>query len=253
MRQKYGLLLFCSEGGYVLVTRQDRHEGQKHRLWWRGPRHVTKCVSDYVFQVDGCQNGARETVRYICLKLYAYKSRNTAAILSHVLSAETGMPVSRLVQLSEENVQLCFVVRSKVLSNVEKKNEPLQNVYEDALQLFVKFFKHETHFQLSGTELVSNTSSNRWCVAIYGTIFDAVFVRHMIFHAEWHHSSLCYHHVRPDRECFGNAGKGQYWFNNCHTTPHLKVLWPNLTLPTFRLLEHLLIVKPRYKTIKVLS
>lgn len=138
-----GELANFREGDYVLVARDTFHEGEKLCLRWRGPRRVIKAINDYEFQVEDLRNGNLETVHGTRLKYYHDASLNTTAILSHVLSSETGMPVSRLLKLIEQDGELFVSVRWKGLSPEEDTMEPLKRVYEDVPQLLLKLLKRQ--------------------------------------------------------------------------------------------------------------
>lgn len=142
-RQKGDLPNF-REGDYVLVAREHFHEGEKLCLRWRGPRRVTSCLNDYSFQVEDLRNGELQEVHGTRLKFYTDESLDADAILSHVLASETGMPVSRLLRLIEQDNQLFVLVRWKGLENSEDTLEPLLRVYEDVPQLLVKLLRRKT-------------------------------------------------------------------------------------------------------------
>lgn len=138
-----GELANFQEGDFVLVARDDFHKGEKLCLRWRGPRRVIKCLHDYAFQVEDLRNGQLETIHGTRLKFYSDQSLDTTAILSHVLASETGMPVSRLLRLVEEDGKFFVIVRWKGLSASEDTIEPLQRVYEDVPQLLIKLLKRK--------------------------------------------------------------------------------------------------------------
>lgn len=141
-RQKGDLANF-REGDYVLVAREQFHEGEKLCLRWRGPRRVTSCMNDYSFQVEDLRNGELQVVHGTRLKFYADDSLDADAILSHVLASETGMLVSRLLRLVEQDDQLCVLVRWKGLEDTEDTLEPLQRVHEDVPQLLAKLLRRK--------------------------------------------------------------------------------------------------------------
>lgn len=126
------------EGDYVLMARDHFLGGEKLCLRWRVPRRVTKCLSDYVFQVEDLRNGATDDVHGTKQKFYADDSLDVGAILSHVVSFEAGIPVSRLLRLVEQDGKLLYMVHWKGLKTSEDTMEPLARVYEDVPQLLVK-------------------------------------------------------------------------------------------------------------------
>lgn len=138
-----GELSNFQEGDFVPVARDDFHKGEKLFVRWRGPRRATKCLYDYVFQVEDLRNCELQTIHGTRLNFYAYESLDTNAILSHVFSSEKGMPVSPLLQLVEENGSLFESVRWKELSALEDTFEPLQRVYENLPQLLIKLLRRK--------------------------------------------------------------------------------------------------------------
>lgn len=142
-REKGDLANFV-EGDYVLVAREEFHEGEKLCLRWRGPRRVTKAMNDYVFQVEYLRNDIVEEVHGTRLKFYSDSSLDEKAVLSHVLSSETGMPVSRLLRLQEDdNGRLHVVVRWKGFSSSDDTFEPIERVYEDVPKLLRKLLNRK--------------------------------------------------------------------------------------------------------------
>jgi len=126
-----GKLPNFSEGDYVLMAREEFFAGEELALRWRGPRRIVKAVNDYVYQVEDLRTGLSEEVHGSRLKFYHDPSLDTEAVLSHVLSSETGMVVARLLRLEEHEDGLYVVVRWKGLPNSEDSVEPLEKVYED--------------------------------------------------------------------------------------------------------------------------
>lgn len=138
-----GQLANFSEGDYVLVAREQFFEGEKLCLRWRGPRRVVKALNDYVFKVEDLRNGDHEDIHGTRLKFYTDSSLDEKVILSHVLSSETGMPVSRLLKLVDHNGDLHVLVRWKGLSKDDDTLEPLFRVYEDVPHLLVKLLNRK--------------------------------------------------------------------------------------------------------------
>lgn len=123
------------EGYYVLVDSEEFFEGEKLCLRWCGPRRITKELRDYVCKVEDLRNGKFDEIHGTRLKFYSAASIDEKVILSHVFSSETGMHVSRLLLLHEENGNLFVVVRWKGLSASDDTLEPPQGVYEDVPKL----------------------------------------------------------------------------------------------------------------------
>ena len=141
--QSKGKLANFEEGDFVLVAREDFHKGEKLALRWRGPRRIVKALNDYVFQVEDLRNGTIQDIHGSRLKYYKDSSLNENAIMSHVLSSETGMPINRLVRFVETDDGLKVHVRWKGLPDSEDTFEPLSNVYEDVPQLLMQLLKRK--------------------------------------------------------------------------------------------------------------
>lgn len=93
-----GSLVNFSEGDYVLVARVQFFGKEKLCIRWRGPRCVLKLMNEYVFMVADLRNGNMEDIHGTHLKFYSDSSLDKRAIMSNVMSSETGMPVSRLLK-----------------------------------------------------------------------------------------------------------------------------------------------------------
>lgn len=126
------------EGEYVLVARNDFFEGEKLCLCWRGLRRVPKAVNSSVHQVEELRNGHVGKAHATRLKLRRYSLLDEKAITSHVLSSETGMPVSRLLRLVEDGGQLKVLVRCKGFNESETTEKPLAQLNEDVSKLVRK-------------------------------------------------------------------------------------------------------------------
>jgi transposase InsO family protein len=138
-----GALANFLEGDFVLVARDDFSAGEKLALRWRGPRRIVKAINDYVYQVEDLRNGVLEEVHATRLKFYRDASLDSVAILPHVLSSETGMPVARLMRLYEDEDGLKVVVRWKGLSHSEDTSEPLRHVYEDVPDMLIRLLQRK--------------------------------------------------------------------------------------------------------------
>lgn len=75
------------------MARDDFFDGVKLALLWRGPIGMFKAVNDYDLQVEDLRNGSKEEVPGTRLKFYRDSALARNAIMSHVLSSETEMPV----------------------------------------------------------------------------------------------------------------------------------------------------------------
>jgi hypothetical protein len=132
-----------SEEDYVLVARSAFNAGEKLALRWRGPRRIVKALSDYVFQVEDMRNGTILDTHGTRLKFYSDRSLDATAIMSHVLSSETGMPVARLMRLVDSPDGLEVQGRWRGLPDVEDTLEPIGRVFEDVPQLLHKLLRRK--------------------------------------------------------------------------------------------------------------
>ena len=110
-----GELPNITEGDYVLAAREQFFACENPALRWCRPRRVVKSLSDYVFQVEDLRNSSLVDVLGIRLKFYSDSGSDTCAVLLHVLSSETAMPVARLMKLADDSGCLKVLVRWKGL------------------------------------------------------------------------------------------------------------------------------------------
>lgn len=82
-------------------------------LIWRGTHHIVQSLSEYVLQVEYLRNEIVKNVHRTRQKFYHDTSLDQAAIITHVLSSETSLPVARLLKVVEDNGKLIFNVRWK--------------------------------------------------------------------------------------------------------------------------------------------
>lgn len=123
--RRKGELANFSEGYYVLVAREHFHQDENFFLRWRGPRRVRKSLNDWVCKVEDLCNEVLETVHRTWLNFHADDLMHTDAIMSHDLSLETGIPVPRLLRLSEQGGHVFVLVHWKGLGESEDTAEPL--------------------------------------------------------------------------------------------------------------------------------
>lgn len=76
----------------------------KLSLGWRGPRRIVMALSDFVYQYKDVRNGELADVHISRIRSYADRSLNGAALMTHIIYSEAGMPVSRLMhQVADES------------------------------------------------------------------------------------------------------------------------------------------------------
>lgn len=109
----------------------------------RGPRSIVKAVSNCIYKVQDLCNGMHEDMNVSRLKFYRDSDLESDAIMSLVLTSETGMVVSRLVGLEESPNSLCIRVPLRGLPESEDTRELISIVHKDVPQLFAKFLKRK--------------------------------------------------------------------------------------------------------------
>lgn len=89
-----------------------------------------------MFVIEDLRTGEKQEIHSTRLKFFRDSSINEEAVMSHVLSSETGMPVSRLMSLGEKDDRNLFVrFRWRGLPDSEDTWRPLQRINQDALRL----------------------------------------------------------------------------------------------------------------------
>lgn len=140
----------------MLIARDNFTVGEKLSLHRCGPRRTGSLISDYVFQVEDLRHGMVKFLRHgmvedlrhgifkdvhcIRLKFYHDLSLNTEAIMPHLVSSETAMPVQRLMRLIESEEGLFVLICWRGMPQTEETLEPLNKIHEDVPQLLEKLF-----------------------------------------------------------------------------------------------------------------
>ena len=105
---------------------------------------MVKAASNYIYAVEDLRNGMHDDVHISRLKFYRESDLNGEAIMSHVLTSETGIIVSYLMGLEETATGLCVRVRWRGLPSSEETLEPIGRVHTDVPQLFMKLPSRKT-------------------------------------------------------------------------------------------------------------
>lgn len=140
-RASNGQLPNFSRGDFVVVAREEFHPGEKLALRWREPRRSTKTLSAYVFQIEDHRNGSMDAVHGCRVQFCHDPSLDKEKIMSHVISSETGMPLSQLLKLVDKKKGPHFLVRSKGLENSEDSLEPLAQIYSDVSKMLLRLLR----------------------------------------------------------------------------------------------------------------
>ena len=130
-----GSLPTFTEGNFILVARSDFTAGETLALRCRGPHRVLKALNDYTFQVEDLRHRAVEDIHGSRLKFYSDAALDKTAIMSHVLSSKTGMPVARPLALVQDAEGLKIRIRWKVSPASEYTLEPILRVKHDVPQI----------------------------------------------------------------------------------------------------------------------
>ena len=105
---------------------------------------MIKALSDYVYRVEDLRTGNYDDIHAARLKFYRDSDLDAEAIMSHVLSSETGMPVARLLRLLDQDGGIYVVVRWKGLSESEDTLEPLSRGFDDVPALTQKLLARKS-------------------------------------------------------------------------------------------------------------
>ena len=133
-----------------MVARKEFSSNEKLCSKWRGPRQIVKALSNYIYLVE-LRNWTTNGVHIVRLKFYHESSVKQEAIMSHVMSSEIGMVVSRLMRIIDEDGDLKVQVRWKGLPDYEDTFEPLQRIYDDAQKILLKLLSRKS----TNTALIS--------------------------------------------------------------------------------------------------
>lgn len=88
-------------------------------------------LNDFLYQVEDLLNSELSDLYLGGLCLYSDRSLNAAAVRTHVINSEAGMPVSRLMRFIEDEGKLKGEVRCLRSPDSEDNMEALSAIYED--------------------------------------------------------------------------------------------------------------------------
>lgn len=131
------------ESDFVPVARSDFNAGEKLCLRWRGPVRISRALNDLVYQVQDLRNGCFENAHISRLKFFSDSNLDTEAIMSHVLSSKTRIPVSRLMKLVRDGSLLKVLVHWGGLPASEDNLESIQQMFENVSVLLKRSLKRE--------------------------------------------------------------------------------------------------------------
>lgn len=136
--QSRGQLPNFAIGDFVLIAKDTFKSGEKLSLRWSGPRRIVGASRNHIYKVEDIRNGEKEDMHACRLRFFSNKDLNTEAVFPHVLYSERGMPVQRLMELTEAPDGIYIRVRWRGLPPADDTLEPLCRDYEDAPQLVKK-------------------------------------------------------------------------------------------------------------------
>lgn len=119
-----------SEEPFVLVARHQFTARKKLFFSRRSLRQVIKALSNYVYGLEGIQNGLHRYVHGYCIKFYHDASLDTEGIKSHVVPCKAGMPGQLHMLLVDSNDVLEVHVYWKGPPESGETTELIAKVYE---------------------------------------------------------------------------------------------------------------------------
>lgn len=131
-------------GDFVLVAQRVAKDGHKLRVKWRGPRRVTRCVSEYIFEVQDLITLTHTLVHANRLKFYADSQLNVSEELLDTIAHNDPhfQTIEQLRDLrfnaSSETYEVS--VQWKGFDHEEPTWEPLIAIHEDVPDLLSNFF-----------------------------------------------------------------------------------------------------------------
>jgi hypothetical protein len=137
-----------SEGDFVLLARVQDKLGNKLRAKWTGPHVVTKCLSDWVYEIEHLTTKARVIAHAQRLRFYSDSSLEvTEELLEYVTNSHDVYQVDHLVDIRPSKDGYEILVQWLGFSEHERSWEPIQQVYEDvpvALKTFLTDVRMES-------------------------------------------------------------------------------------------------------------
>lgn len=128
-------------GDYVL--RGDAKRGQKLQLTWKGPYRVTKCLSEYLFEVDDLLTGERKVVHGRRLKHFRNSDFKITEKELHHLEYQRGelLVIESFEDIRETNGQTECLIKWKGFGDDECDWVPTETLREDVPDLYKSFLE----------------------------------------------------------------------------------------------------------------
>jgi hypothetical protein len=137
-------------GDFVLSAVLSRNRKSKLSLQWHGPHRVTKCSSDYVFEVQDLRTGGTCEVHGTRLKFYRNKGLEEDNELQEHLAYQQGelCVVERFTDVREYEGVLQLMAKWKGFGEVENTWEDLEIMRHDVPEMVKDFV---TEMKYTGT------------------------------------------------------------------------------------------------------
>jgi hypothetical protein len=138
-------------GDFVLTAVLSRNRKNKLSLHWHGPHRVTKCASDYVFEVQEIKTGSTREVHGTRLKFFrnADLGEDTTELMEH-LSYQDGelCVVEEFTDLREHEGAIQLMAKWRGFAEVENTWEDYQVMQHDVPVMVKEFI---TEMKTAGT------------------------------------------------------------------------------------------------------
>jgi hypothetical protein len=132
-------------GDFVLVAQRDKHSIDKLSLRWRGPRRITRVMSDHVYEVEDIESGYLVQVHSTRLRFYHDASLDvTAELLEQIAHNDLGYDVQSIKDLrfDSETKQYQVLVSWLGFESDDDTWEPLLVMHEDVPDKVETLFRH---------------------------------------------------------------------------------------------------------------
>ena len=132
-------------GDFVLVAKKNDHDGSKLRVTWKGPRRITRAVSELIYECEDLVTGKCGLIHANRLKPYSDSSLNiTEELLDAILHNDPHLQtVEALLNLRFNPVLERYEVQVKLrgFDYEDPTWEPFSTMHEDIPDMVDDFFK----------------------------------------------------------------------------------------------------------------
>ena len=140
-----------TEGDFVLVADTDKHMTSKVLLKWRGPRRITKVLSDFVYEVENLIDKRCTEIHATRLKFYRDSSHNEVSEMMDMAEFNDTefYTVQKIIGLKRLNGTLVVKVLWRGFPAEEATWEPVEVMYNDVPKLMTTFLENFPNQTLS--------------------------------------------------------------------------------------------------------